>query len=123
MTNVIGALGANAGISADINAPCWLVPGLARFPVKRLISFANGFYDLDKGQLFPHTPHLFNVSATDIAFSPSAPEPVEWLKFLKSLWPRDQQSIDCLQEIFGYLLSSDNSQQKMFFLVGPKRGG
>lgn len=28
-----------------------------------------------------------------------------------------------LQEMFGYLLSGDTSAQKMFMLVGPKRGG
>ncbi len=43
--------------------------------------------------------------------------------FLKSLWPDDQQAINTLQEIFGYLITSDTKQQKIFSLVGPMRSG
>jgi putative DNA primase/helicase len=42
---------------------------------------------------------------------------------LKQLWPEDQESIDCLQEIFGYILEPVNDQQKIFLLLGPKRAG
>ncbi|MCZ6854573.1 MAG: hypothetical protein O7G86_11700, partial [Gammaproteobacteria bacterium] len=35
----------------------------------------------------------------------------------------DPESIACLQEIFGYFLLPDISQQKIFLLNGPKRGG
>jgi putative DNA primase/helicase len=50
-------------------------------------------------------------------------EPLEWLSFLARLWPDDAQSIDALQEIFGYVLTSDTSQQKAFLIVGPPRSG
>jgi putative DNA primase/helicase len=44
------------------------------------------------------------------------------------LWPDDDdgeinENIDTLQEIFGYLVSGSTRQQKMFLLVGPRRGG
>ena len=59
-------------------------------------------------------------------------EPVEWLKFLAQVFRVDhddgtvgvdQEFIDTLQEIMGYLLSYDTSLQKFFMLVGPKRSG
>ena len=46
-----------------------------------------------------------------------------WLAFLRTLWGNDVELINCLQEMFGYLVSGDTCQQKMFLLVGPKRGG
>jgi putative DNA primase/helicase len=39
------------------------------------------------------------------------------------LWGGDAETIGALQEMFGYLVSADTRQQKMFLLVGPKRGG
>jgi len=42
---------------------------------------------------------------------------------LNDLWGNDQESIDCLQEMFGYILSGDTRQQKFFNLIGPRRSG
>jgi putative DNA primase/helicase len=47
----------------------------------------------------------------------------QWLQFLAALWPDDRQSIETLQEVLGYLLTSRTDLQKMFFLIGPKRSG
>ena len=38
-----------------------------------------------------------------------------------SAWGSDTAAIGTLQEIMGYLLTSDTSQQKIFALIGPKR--
>lgn len=54
---------------------------------------------------------------------PDATEPSNWHQFLKSVWPDDPGLIGTLQEVFGYLLASDTSQQKIFMMVGPKRSG
>ncbi|MBN1854572.1 MAG: hypothetical protein JW829_17705 [Pirellulales bacterium] len=53
----------------------------------------------------------------------NAPKPVVWLDFLDSIWSDDRECIDTLQEIFGYCLTPDTRQQKIFLLVGPKRSG
>jgi putative DNA primase/helicase len=45
------------------------------------------------------------------------------LEFMTSLWGDDPEAVACLQEIFGYLLTTDTRQQKIFLLVGPKRSG
>ncbi|MFO0892132.1 MAG: phage/plasmid primase, P4 family [Isosphaeraceae bacterium] len=71
----------------------------------------------------PSTPQFFNAYALDYDFVPDAPEPGEWLRFLGELWGGDPESIDCLQEWFGYLLMPDTRQQKILMMVGPKRSG
>lgn len=71
----------------------------------------------------PTTPCFFTSWACDYDFSESAPEPVEWLRFLGSLWPDDEQSVQALQEWFGYCLTPNTRQQKILFLVGPRRSG
>ena len=50
-------------------------------------------------------------------------KPTRWLAFLGELWGGDAETISTLQEMFGYLVSGDTRHQKMFLLVGPKRGG
>jgi putative DNA primase/helicase len=71
----------------------------------------------------PCSPLFYTHNALDFDYDPASPEPEEWLKFLKSLWPNDPAAIDTLQEMFGYDLTSDTRQQKAFLIVGPKRSG
>ncbi len=120
--NVLDALAAAAQLDSTIAAPAWLdhVPDL---PAEEIISCANGLLHLPTFALLPHTPGFFTHNAVDFAFDPDAPEPRRWLQFLASLWPDDQAAIDTLQEILGYCLTPDTSQQKMFLMVGPKRSG
>jgi P4 family phage/plasmid primase-like protien len=47
----------------------------------------------------------------------------QWDAWLADRFPDDQQSIDLLQEIFGYVLSGRTDLQKAFFLYGPSRSG
>src|SRR5208283_2099412 len=80
--------------------------------------FADG-----KNCAIPPTSRFFNAFALDYDFVPSAPEPVEWKDFLQQIWEEDEESIACLQEWFGYLLTPDTRQQKILMMVGPKRSG
>ena len=73
--------------------------------------------------MYPATPVLFTTTALEFDYNPAAPAPGLWLKFMHDLWGDDQQSIDLLQEWFGYSLTADTSQQKILLLVGPKRSG
>src|SRR4029077_3176971 len=43
--------------------------------------------------------------------------------FLNEVWGHDKDCSDTLQEVFGYFLSCDTSQEKIFLIVGPRRGG
>ena len=46
-----------------------------------------------------------------------------WLKFLDEICEGDKEQTDTLQEVFGYTLTSDISQEKAFLLIGPNRSG
>jgi putative DNA primase/helicase len=65
---------------------------------------------------------LYTQNSLPFAYDPRAKCPL-WEKFLDDVWGVDQQSIDCLQEMFGYILSGDTSQQKFFNIIGPRRSG
>lgn len=71
----------------------------------------------------PATPEFFTLNAGGWEFTQSAPMPTNWYKFLGDVWENDQQSIDLLQEWFGYILLPDLRHDKMLMLVGPPRSG
>lgn len=72
---------------------------------------------------FDPTPRFFSPTNLGYDFDPAANPPEAWLNFLSDLWPDDPQSISCLQEWMGYLLTPDTSQGKILMLIGPKRSG
>lgn len=112
------ALKAVVTIAEHLAPPVWLKgsgPGM-------LVACENGLLNLADGDLLEHTADYFNTSALSFPYEPDA-KPAAFVKFLNSVWPDDQQSIDTLQEMFGYILSGDRTHQKIFMLVGPKRAG
>ncbi|MBI1204786.1 MAG: NTP-binding protein [Rhodopseudomonas sp.] len=121
--DVSAALAAASNLPATVEAPIWLAGANDMPPADEFLPVNNGLLHLPSGDLYPSTPAYFGLNASEVAYDPSAAEPVEWLKFLGQVWPGDQQSIDGLQDLFGYLLSSDTSQQKIGLIVGPKRSG
>ena len=46
-----------------------------------------------------------------------------WENFLSEVMLGRQDLIDLLQEMFGYLISTDTSLQRIFFMFGKKRSG
>ena len=122
VSQVIDALKSVAHLAPDQAAPCWLDDRSKPDPYN-LLACGNGLLQSRPRKLLPHTPDFFNHHALPFDFNPRAPEPVEWLNFLNSLWPKDAEAINTLQEIMGYLLTNDTRQQKIFMLVGPARSG
>lgn len=94
-----------------------------------LISFRNGLLNVEDwlenplAHLMPHTPLLMNVNSLTFDFDPQATEPQEWLRFLASLWPDDQESQQTLQEWTGYFLIHDTRLHKILLIIGPPRSG
>lgn len=120
--DVFSALKAVAGHGVEsIDAPFWIAGD--EYP--NVIAVKNGLLRTDTWQLLPHTPDYFNLGVAEVAYDPHArlDEGSRWLGFMKEAFPDDQQSIDCLQEMMGYLLTSDTSQQKIFALIGTRRAG
>ena len=104
-------------------APQWTELREADPPAEHAVVCENGILNLQDLALSPSTPRLFATNAIGCAWDPDSPEPVGWLDFLQSLWPDDSESILALQQLFGYLLTADTSQQKIFALIGPPRSG
>jgi putative DNA primase/helicase len=120
--NVVDALRAKVHQRDSLSVPTWF--GNKEFPdPSDIISCRNGLLSLTTGKVFPHTPEFFNLNALAFDFDAGAPEPVRWLLFLRELFGEDKDSIECLQEIFGYLLTSATDQQKIFLIIGRPRSG
>lgn len=69
------------------------------------------------------TPGFFTTCAVDYQFDQTKPDCPRWKQFLAELWRDDPQSIELLQDFFGYCLTPDTSQQKILMVIGPKRSG
>ena len=124
---VVHALKARSFLSPLVEAPSWLPAGadhlydLIYGEGHEFLPCENVLLHLPTLSRVSHTPHLLAFNALDFAYQAEAPEPAQWTQFLQSLWPDDSEAIATLQEIFGYFLSGDLRQQKLFLLVGPKR--
>ena len=103
--------------------PIWLESYVDSNPqAADLISLKNGLFHLKDYLVLPHSLGFFTPNSLPFVYS-QASECPQWMKFLSSVWEDDQESIDCLQEIFGYILSGDTRQQKFFNIIGPRRSG
>ena len=124
LANIIECVRAESIITASSEPPRWLSPN--DWDASRCLATESGILPVDSLNdhpvLISPTPDFFTVNGLDFAFDPVARCP-EWERFLTELWPDDPQSIQTLQEIFGYLLLPDTSQQKMFMMLGPRRSG
>ncbi len=123
VSNVLGAMAAVCHLPASAEAPSWIRTGSNEPAADEFLAVANGLLHLPSGELRSATPGYFGTNCAGVAYDRDAPEPEEWLRFLDQVWPKDQQSILTLQEMFGYFLSPDTSQQKIGLIVGPKRSG
>ncbi|MFB6448379.1 phage/plasmid primase, P4 family [Bradyrhizobium tunisiense] len=121
--NVAAAFRAVCNLPSHVEAPAWLEDQGDTPAAGEFLAVQNGLLHLSSGDIYPPTPSYFCLNSTRIAYSAEAPEPTEWLRFLNLIWPNDQKSIETLQDIFGYLLSTDTSHQKIPLIVGPKRSG
>lgn len=120
--DVLEALAAAAQLPGTVRTPTWLDSESHPSPAD-IFACSNGLLHLPTRTLLDHTPSFFGVNAVDYRHDKHAGAPVEWLRFLKSLWPDDSGSIATLQELFGLLLTPDTTYQKAFLLIGPKRSG
>jgi P4 family phage/plasmid primase-like protien len=103
--------------------PIWLEDYAGSKPsASKLVSLKNGIFHLEDSILIPHSLGFFTQNSLPFEYDQSAQCPT-WMSFLSSVWTDDQESIDTLQEMFGYILSGDTRQQKFFNIIGPRRSG
>jgi len=121
MGNMLECLRSLCIVSDRLDMPSWRCKK-PPFPAAECLVTKNGVIHLPTMELRESDPDLLTVNAVDFNFDPTADCP-EWIKFLNTIWSDDPECIDTLQDIFGYLLLPDTSQQKIFLFVGPKRSG
>jgi putative DNA primase/helicase len=108
----------------DIELPAYLDSGQWKTN-SRIIVLENGVIDLGKLktgiELLPHSPALVSRVRLPYCYEPLAACP-KWFAFLEEVLP-DEESRRLLQEIFGYCLTPDTSQQKFFMFEGTGGNG
>ena len=119
---VTKALPAVSGVLITEHAPVWLNDTDGANP-HEIVACRNGLLHVPSGALQAATPDFFSVNSLPYEYLAESGEPVEWLKFLISIWEDDEEAIRLLQDWFGYCLLTDTSQQKMLLVIGPKRSG
>lgn len=89
-----------------------------------LIVFENGVLDILTNEWFDHTPLLRARNMMPYSYDHAAKCP-EWDSFLANLWggSKYEPLIGLLQMWFGYMLTDDQSQQKMGIFIGKPRSG
>lgn len=126
LANVNGTLKSLCILPDLTTAPTWL-EGDHEYQARDCLVLQNGILPLPSlntptATLYGLTSDLFTTNALDFEFDPHAECP-EWNKFLLTIWPEDSESINAIQEMFGYLLLPTTNLQKMFTFIGPRRSG
>jgi putative DNA primase/helicase len=121
INNIVHALGRAAYVDARIDVPSWLTDGPGH--ATEYVALQNGLLHLPSRRMHEHTPLYFSPLALPYAFDPDAPPPARWFQFLEEQWGEDEEMIETLGEIFGYIIGGGTSQQKLFLAVGPTRSG
>lgn len=96
-----------------------------RDPSKILV-FKNGMVytegKFDTWELEPHDRNFFTFNSLDYDFDKNAQCP-NFMSFIDSIWGDQQGMLLQLRDSLAYMMTPDNSLQKMFAMVGKSRGG
>ncbi len=120
--DIVDALKARVLAKSD-SIPFWLDNIADNIDPTNWLNVSNCLVNLTSHESLAHSNNYFSVNSIELTFDPELPKPALWLNFLNSIWKDDIESIDCLQEWFGYLLSSKTNLQKALMIIGPKRAG
>ena len=107
VSDVVQAIAGIVQVCDALEQPAWLDGEEAVAP-RDLLAMPAGLADIiaySEGRSYSHppTPRFFTAHGLDYDLDPNA-ECAAWHHFLNQLWPDEQQSIELLQEFFGYLL-------------------
>ncbi len=119
---VTDALGSVTFLNSRVGMPGWTGKACPVEDVRQLVSMENGLLDLRSRRLLRHTPEFWSGNTLGYGYDPTARCP-RFEQFMGELWPGDKEVWECVQELFGLLLTDVTRCQKMFMFVGPPRGG
>lgn len=86
------------------------------------VFFKNGIYDVAEDKIYPPTSKIFATSTLPYNFNPKAKCPI-WRWFSNDIFNSDVESVNLLQEWFGYNLIYSNHLEQMMFLFGVPGSG
>ena len=85
-----------------------------------VVNVQNGLFDLNGGELKPHTPEFLSPMQLPAAYDPEA-EPTAWIKFCSEVLPDDTQALPW--ELAAWLMTPNTNIQKAVLLLGAGRNG
>lgn len=99
------------------------VPQVKEFDADRgLLNLENGMLNVETGELLPHSPGYLSSIRIPFAFDPGA-LCLRFLQFIEEVTEGDGQLAAVLQEITGYVLTSETRAEKAFLLCGSGSNG
>jgi putative DNA primase/helicase len=119
----LDSIQAHTHLPATTVSPSWLTNNENQPDPREIVPCRSSLLHLPTRTTLPPTPAFFSVNALDYDPDPHAAPPDNWFRFLHQLFDGDIQSLELLQDWFGYCLTGDTTQQKMFLIVGPRRSG
>lgn len=130
VSNVIEAITAYTYLPGKHQPPFWIDSRYTPKQSRGFIPLQNGILPLSlmisdqetNHPIIPHTPLFFSPVILPYTYDESATCPT-WDKFLQHNLAGDQQTIDFLQEWFGYNLTPDSKLQKFTVLEGEGANG
>ena len=105
INNVLGSLRAHTALEEVYSQPAWLGTQPSPFPTDCVLPTRSALVNIETVESIPPTPSFFCPYALEFDYLPDAPPPIEWLKFLSSIWGADADTIGTLQEWYGYCLT------------------
>lgn len=88
-----------------------------------ILNFKNGVFDLDSMELVPHKKDFYFSWYVNIDYNPKATAAPVFTEFLNSTFNGDQDTIETLLMIGGYLLYPRITMEKMFVFLGNGANG
>ncbi|MEA5034198.1 phage/plasmid primase, P4 family [Cloacibacillus evryensis] len=89
---------------------------------KPIFNFRNGTLELETGKFREHSAADMSSIQCDYDYDPQAYSQ-RWLDFIEEVSEGDEKKSNLLQEMAGYVLFTDCSLQKCFFLLGEGANG
>jgi putative DNA primase/helicase len=120
VTQLITFLHSNVGLDDRIIPPRWL-DERGSPDATNLLAFRNCLVDVVTGKTYDHE-RLWMQDGADFDFDPKARCP-HWIKFLKELFPRDEEAQEVIEEQLGYGMTIDNQFEKAALWIGKPRSG
>lgn len=87
-----------------------------------LINLNNKTYDLKADCCYDHKKENYLTKILDYKYDPKA-KCLRWEKFIREVLCDDKELINFIQQLVGYCLTGDSSEQYLFFLYGSGANG